>query len=48
VLWAVGRVQLLTIALRTLASGHSFVAADDTVVSPTYVPDLVNATLSVD
>jgi len=29
----------------TLASGHSFVAADDTVVSPTF--DLVNATLDL-
>jgi len=45
-LWTVGRVQLLAIALRTLASGHSF-AADDTVVSPTYVPDLVNATSTI-
>lgn len=39
--------NFLAIALRTLASGRSFVAANDTVVSPTYVPDLVNATLDL-
>jgi len=38
----------LAIALRTLASGHSFAAADDTVVSPTYVPDLVPPRLDDD
>jgi dTDP-4-dehydrorhamnose reductase len=38
--------NFLAIALRTLASGRPFVA-DDTVVSPTYVPDLVNATLDL-
>jgi dTDP-4-dehydrorhamnose reductase len=36
-----------TILLRTLASGRRFVAADDSVVSPTYVPDLVNACLDL-
>jgi dTDP-4-dehydrorhamnose reductase len=39
--------NFLAIALGTLASGRSFVAASDTVVSPTYVPDLVNATLDL-
>ena len=39
--------NFLTIALRTLASGQPFFAADDTVISPTYVPDLVNATLDL-
>ncbi len=39
--------NFLTIALRTLASGQTFLATDDTVISPTYVPDLVNATLDL-
>jgi len=39
--------NFVTIALRTLASGRSFRAAVDSVVSPTYVPDLVNATLDL-
>lgn len=39
--------NFLTIALRTLATGRPFLAADDTVISPTYVPDLVNATLDL-
>lgn len=34
-------------ALRTLASGETFLAADDATVSPTYVPDLVNASLDL-
>lgn len=34
-------------ALRTLAAGASFTAADDATVSPTYVPDLVDATLDL-
>jgi dTDP-4-dehydrorhamnose reductase len=34
-------------ALGTLAEGHRFVAADDCIVSPTYVPDLVNASLDL-
>ena len=39
--------NFLAIALRTLGSGQRFIAASDTVVSPTYVPDLVNATLDL-
>ncbi len=39
--------NFLTIALRTLAAGETFVAASDAVVSPTYVPDLVNVTLDL-
>lgn len=34
-------------ALRTLAAGLPFVAADDATVSPTYVPDLANACLDL-
>jgi dTDP-4-dehydrorhamnose reductase len=34
-------------ALRALASGRDFEAADDALVSPTYVPDLVNAALDL-
>ncbi|HEY0406716.1 MAG TPA: sugar nucleotide-binding protein, partial [Pyrinomonadaceae bacterium] len=34
-------------ALRALSDGQSFVAASDAVVSPTYVPDLVNASLDL-
>jgi dTDP-4-dehydrorhamnose reductase len=37
----------ITVALRALRSGERFLAADDMVVSPTYVPDLVNATLDL-
>ncbi|THD58371.1 sugar nucleotide-binding protein [Phenylobacterium sp.] len=33
--------------LRTLAAGQAFPAADDLVVSPTYVPDLVDAVLDL-
>jgi dTDP-4-dehydrorhamnose reductase len=33
--------------LATLSKGRTFVAADDITVSPTYVPDLVNATLDL-
>ncbi|MFB2893458.1 family 1 glycosylhydrolase [Aerosakkonemataceae cyanobacterium BLCC-F50] len=39
--------NFVTIALRTLASGQPFLAAADSVVSPTYVPDLVNACLDL-
>ncbi|MBD1909398.1 MULTISPECIES: family 1 glycosylhydrolase [unclassified Leptolyngbya] len=39
--------NFLTIALRALAAGQPFVAASDAVVSPTYVPDLVNTTLDL-
>ena len=34
-------------ALQSLRRGRPFAAADDIVVSPTYVPDLVNATLDL-
>jgi dTDP-4-dehydrorhamnose reductase len=37
----------LTIALRALRRGEAFAAIDDVVVSPTYVPDLVNASLDL-
>ncbi|HEX8476034.1 MAG TPA: family 1 glycosylhydrolase [Pyrinomonadaceae bacterium] len=39
--------NFLTYMLRTLASGQSFTAADDAHVSPTYVPDLVHASLDL-
>ncbi|MDX2100036.1 MAG: family 1 glycosylhydrolase [Leptolyngbyaceae cyanobacterium bins.59] len=39
--------NFLTIALRTLKAGHSFSAAEDAIVSPTYVPDLANASLDL-
>ncbi|HBB35434.1 MAG TPA: dTDP-4-dehydrorhamnose reductase [Cyanobacteria bacterium UBA8803] len=39
--------NFVTIALRQLAAGHRFVAAQDSVVSPTYIPDLVNASLDL-
>jgi dTDP-4-dehydrorhamnose reductase len=39
--------NFLTVALRTLAAGHTFVAAQDAVISPTYVPDLVHASLDL-
>lgn len=39
--------NFISVALRTLAAGHTFVAAQDTVVSPTYVPDLVHASLDL-
>jgi dTDP-4-dehydrorhamnose reductase len=39
--------NFLTIALRTLAAKQPFIAAADAVVSPTYVPDLVNVTLDL-
>lgn len=39
--------NFLTIALRTLEAGEAFVAASDAIVSPTYVPDLVNTTLDL-
>jgi dTDP-4-dehydrorhamnose reductase len=41
------RYNFLAIALLTLASGEPFRAAEDAIVSPTYVPDLVNATLDL-
>ena len=39
--------NFVTIALRELSAGRSFVAAADAVISPTYVPDLVNASLDL-
>jgi dTDP-4-dehydrorhamnose reductase len=39
--------NFVTVALRTLAGGEVFRAIDDIVVSPTYVPDLVNAALDL-
>ncbi|NEQ21109.1 MAG: sugar nucleotide-binding protein [Microcoleus sp. SIO2G3] len=39
--------NFVTIALRHLAAGQRFVAAEDSVVSPTYVPDLVHTTLDL-
>lgn len=41
------RANFVTLALERLRSGLEVVAADDTVVSPTYVPDLVEATLDL-
>ena len=35
------------VALRELDAGRTFAAADDLVVSPTYVPDLVHAVLDL-
>ncbi len=39
--------NFLTVALRSLGAGQQFVAASDAIVSPTYVPDLVNACLDL-
>ena len=39
--------NFVTIALRSLAAGVPFAAAADLVASPTYVPDLVHATLDL-
>jgi dTDP-4-dehydrorhamnose reductase len=39
--------NFVTAALRSLASGETFTAADDAIVSPTYVPDLVNVSLDL-
>lgn len=39
--------NFVTIALKTLASGLRFRAADDAIISPTYVPDLVHAALDL-
>jgi dTDP-4-dehydrorhamnose reductase len=39
--------NLVTRALNELESGHSFAAANDAIVSPTFVPDLVNSTLDL-
>ncbi|WOD40273.1 family 1 glycosylhydrolase [Nodosilinea sp. E11] len=39
--------NFLTVALRTLRAGQPFLAAADAIVSPTYVPDLVHASLDL-
>lgn len=39
--------NFVTSALRTLSAGHAFPAASDATVSPTYVPDLVQASLDL-
>ncbi len=39
--------NFLTIALRMLTTGQPVLAAKDVIISPTYVPDLVNATLDL-
>ncbi|BAY31094.1 dTDP-4-dehydrorhamnose reductase [Nostoc carneum NIES-2107] len=39
--------NFVTIALRQLAAGNTFVAAKDAIVSPTYVPDLVHTSLDL-
>ncbi|HKG14110.1 MAG TPA: family 1 glycosylhydrolase [Pyrinomonadaceae bacterium] len=39
--------NFVTTALRALARGERFASASDSVVSPTYVPDLVNACLDL-
>ncbi|MBD2571266.1 family 1 glycosylhydrolase [Anabaena lutea] len=39
--------NFVTIALRELSAGEDFLAAQDTIISPTYVPDLVHASLDL-
>jgi dTDP-4-dehydrorhamnose reductase len=39
--------NFVTIALRQLSAGNTFIAAEDGIVSPTYVPDLVHASLDL-
>jgi dTDP-4-dehydrorhamnose reductase len=39
--------NFVTVALKNLSARRSFIAADDALVSPTYVPDLVNASLDL-
>jgi len=39
--------NFVSIALRTLAQGRPFCAANDIVVSPTYIPDLIRACLDL-
>jgi dTDP-4-dehydrorhamnose reductase len=39
--------NFVTVALRSLSRGEAVVAAEDSIVSPTYVPDLVGATLDI-
>lgn len=39
--------NFVTLALRQLEAGDSFIVAEDVVVSPTYIPDLVHASLDL-
>jgi dTDP-4-dehydrorhamnose reductase len=39
--------NFVTAALNSLSAGRVFAAADDVTISPTYVPDLVNASLDL-
>jgi dTDP-4-dehydrorhamnose reductase len=39
--------NFVTVALRELSAGNAFVAAEDRVVSPTYIPDLVHVSLDL-
>ncbi|MEH2444292.1 MAG: family 1 glycosylhydrolase [Nostoc sp.] len=39
--------NFVTIALRQLSAGNTFVAAEDAIVSPTYIPDLVHTSLDL-
>ncbi|HJX26813.1 MAG TPA: SDR family oxidoreductase, partial [Thermoanaerobaculia bacterium] len=39
--------NFVTLTLRALAEGREVRAADDTIISPTYVPDLVHACLDL-
>ncbi|AFZ57422.1 SDR family oxidoreductase [Anabaena sp. PCC 7938] len=39
--------NFVTIALRQLSAGNTFIAAEDTIVSPTYIPDLVHTSLDL-
>lgn len=41
------RYNFVTAALSSLAEEREFIAADDVVISPTYVPDLVQASLDL-
>lgn len=41
------RVNFVSLALTALAQGRPFVAASDQIISPTYVPDLVHASLNL-
>jgi dTDP-4-dehydrorhamnose reductase len=39
--------NFVTIALRQLSAGNNFIAAEDAIISPTYVPDLVHNSLNL-
>ena len=41
------KYNFVTQALRTISKGKEFFAADDLIISPTYVPDLVEAALDL-